>query len=214
MSHNMTPELPDDLNQFAQRLAAFKACSVIIDRDRMLFQAGRAAAQAEFLSNEPNRRTSRAWQSALAMLLAFTLGIGTSFTWHSEKVSSFVFSAKDQVHPDQVTKVIRATDTHSANESDSIALRPAREERGDVSVPNAVTILPSSSSDGGLQTRLALIEQMAEGIPNLGSGQTKPKAALEFAERSHPDPVLSYRSLLRSDGAQTLINQLIKESSL
>ncbi len=57
-----------DLRSLEHRLAAWRPSAGALDRDRMLYDAGRAAAQSE--------GRGRAWRLATATLAVMTLGLG------------------------------------------------------------------------------------------------------------------------------------------
>jgi hypothetical protein len=62
--------MPDELNEIERRLTLLRPASGGLDRDRMLFEAGRASARAE------NRE--RVWAGAVAasIVVALVLGVG------------------------------------------------------------------------------------------------------------------------------------------
>jgi hypothetical protein len=62
--------MPDELNEIERRLTLLRPSSGGLDRDRMLFEAGRASARAE--------TRGRAWAVAVAasMVVAIGLGVG------------------------------------------------------------------------------------------------------------------------------------------
>jgi hypothetical protein len=62
--------LPDELAAFEERLVARSIIAVGIDRDRLMFAAGRAAAEAEAARQSPATRGRWAWPAATAVSLA------------------------------------------------------------------------------------------------------------------------------------------------
>jgi hypothetical protein len=66
-------ELPAELKAFEARLAALSPCGDRLDRDRLMFLAGRAAAEAALVSPQPMPRHTRehkAWPAAFAAMTA------------------------------------------------------------------------------------------------------------------------------------------------
>jgi hypothetical protein len=62
------PDTRDDLTDLERRLAGWQPASDRLDRDRMLFDAGRASARSEI--------RERAWAACSAILLLVSAGLG------------------------------------------------------------------------------------------------------------------------------------------
>ncbi|WP_010583690.1 hypothetical protein [Schlesneria paludicola] len=220
MQQHESFELPNDLNEFAKRLAAFEAHSPISNRDQMVFEAGQAAARTVLLANVSSlERTLHVWQSAAVVLFAFSLGLGASLTLRHEQPPQIVVAERGpSVIPPSTERVpetgILAIRESPAQQLASITPRTGREEPETPNVHSAATAHPASNELAGLQTRLASIEQMVDGLSNSSLTSVNPERTIEFAFRGDPAPVLSHRTLLHGERSQVLINRLIEEPNL
>jgi len=220
MQQNESFELPNDLNEFAKRLASFEAHSPMINRDQMLFEAGQATARTALLADVSSlRRALHAWQSAAVVLLAFSLGLGASLSLRHEQPPQIAVAEREPVLVAPSIERVPETGTRSVQdfsvqELTSIASRQSREERETRNVESAASAPPVSNEIAGLQTRLASIERMIEGLSNSNLTPMNSERAIEFAYRGDPAPVLSHRRLLHGEGSQVLINRLIEEPNL
>lgn len=215
MQQDESFRLSDDLNEFAKRLTSFEARSAMIDRDQLVFEAGQVAARtamhAEFSSL---RRTLHAWKSTAVVLLAFSLGLGVSYSLRQEQPPQNVFVERQP--PVVFPNTDRASDTGlpSVQAVAPIAAHATGEAQERLSAKSTVVATAASAEIAGLQTRLSSIERMIEGLSNSSVIQVNPDSTAEFAHRSEPIPVLNPRMLLHSEGSRALINRFIEEPNL
>jgi hypothetical protein len=210
-------KLPDDLNRFAEQLGSFRPRESQIDRDRMLFEAGRAAVQQTPLeSTAVLTRTLRRWQFAtissstvavsLCVILVMVL---------ADRRSSGLPIAKTMSNPLQS---IRSTNpSNSAGETAQSASKEKTFERGGTlrhaEVSTAVSGRPIEVSR--IQAKqLALVrsidfqlndpERWPERVTSTNGGnRTQPRE----------EPLRSF-SLMKGENSQRMIDQLTEESRL
>ncbi|HEX3599287.1 MAG TPA: hypothetical protein VHU84_04045 [Lacipirellulaceae bacterium] len=77
------PELTPDLKAIEGKLARLLPASARVDRDRLMFEAGRAAARPErpgYIA-EPSRLGGRMWPAATMLMTAASLLLAVSLVW-------------------------------------------------------------------------------------------------------------------------------------
>jgi hypothetical protein len=79
-------ELTPELKALEQQLAALTPAPPRIDRDRLMFEAGRAAGLAERMGDrpEPSSFRSKLWPAAAAMMTAACMLLSTMLIWQRE----------------------------------------------------------------------------------------------------------------------------------
>jgi hypothetical protein len=85
------PELTPDLQAIENRLARLTPAGARVDRDRLMFEAGRATARPErpgYIA-EPSWLGGRAWPAATMLMTAASLFLAVSLVWqrHSFEVA-------------------------------------------------------------------------------------------------------------------------------
>jgi len=89
MSNEREPErreLTPELAALEGRLAGLSPVAARIDRDKLMFEAGRAAAQLEGLGDlaEPSRLGVRLWPAATVIMTAASVLLATMLVWQRE----------------------------------------------------------------------------------------------------------------------------------
>ena len=208
------PELPDDLNDFAATLGSFKATPVAVNRDQMMFEAGRAAARNEqLLSGSTSRRALRIWQSAALMLTAVSAGLGSIVVFHQDPEPRVVFVERElpRLATDSLPEDPRVAGAPVLAEQQaavSVQTLPARPHQ-ELADSNA----PISHAYERLRSRQMLIAKAFN--TRLGSeGPPGPAGAAASTEPSTRESRLTPRSLMLGEQSRIWMNRLIEEPQL
>lgn len=209
-------QLPDDMKAFSSQLESFSARSVSVNRDRLMFEAGQAAARCELSSRSiATRRTIRMWQSAALVLAAVSMGLGTTLVSRPEPAGRFV--AIDLPQPGGQSHDTGEHESESQSTSANglqatlpVQRNPEIETRNDsISERPIVT----STRLDELRSRQSVIDQLIESSSRPGGGASKVQVNSTFAAAT-PHPILSSRLLMAGEKSRIWINNLIEEPSL
>jgi hypothetical protein len=148
---NQHPDEENDLTALERRLAGWRPTTGGLDRDRILFDAGRAAAQAD--------GRSRLWQFTTVALVFVTAGIGGLLTHERSR---------------RLALETQAADRTDLPEPRSLASASVQLVRFEPPGPNSYLALTSqlakavrdlSSPDAGLESRLTQPAGASESSP-------------------------------------------------
>ena len=210
------PQLPDDLNNFATRLAEFKPQTASVDRDQLLFQAGMAAARQERLRvPAASVKALQFWKAAALVLTAVSAGLTTTIAVRPAPQPQVVVIERDLTKTAVVPSVSVA-----ANEEYPSSLEPDSDVSQETPHQPSVHEFAVDSREShqklieGLRTRQDLIAQIAQtGIaPEVARAATDDAGPSLFARPAQPP--LTTRSLMLSVRSKDWINHLIEEPQL
>ena len=208
------PELSENLKSFVSQLSQFQAKSLVSERDQLMFEAGRNAARAEFLSSSKSvSRTVRVWQTAALVLFGVSAGLGTVIGLRPEpQVQTIVVDHNERVnHRDETNNrnvVVPPKVEGNSNlvESDRIIQCP---------VDQKVELADSTSRIGeGLRERRSLIDDAFASVNGNNCRSSFDGVSPAYKEMGPREPEWNARMLLHGEKFQEFINHLTEESSL
>lgn len=198
------PELPDDLKTFARQLETFGARSKSIDREQLMFEAGRTIARDEFhLAAASSRRTLRLWQSAALVFCAVSVGMGTTMMLRPEAESRAIMAHRDAA-PVPVDQSLERT----TNEPESNAVVQAA-----TPVPEVVSV-ESPHASGSLHARQLLVDRLLESDSRSVLAVTESDSSSTVTNLTSSLQPLTPRSLMMGEKSRIWMNRLIEEPKL
>lgn len=213
---NEFPELPDDLNRFAERLAQFRPRTVSSDRDQLIYQAGIAAAGQERLATpSPILRELRLWKSVALLLTAVSAGLATTLAVRPIPQPRVVLIEKDGSGATAERSVSPAANPTTLNDPANDTNVPSESPHSS-SRREVVTDSWESHQQfvEGFRTRRNLIAQIAQtGTPPEAQRETTAGGESPLPARPSQPP-LTGRSLMMSVRSNNWINRLIEEPQL
>ena len=208
------PELPGDLNDFAATLGSFKATPFAVNRDQMLFEAGRAAARNEQIrTGSTSRRVLRIWQSAALMLTAVSAGLGSIVVFHQDPETRVVFVERElpRMSTDSLPETPRIEGAPVLAEQQPPVSVQALAERPREDLTDSNT--PISHAYERLRSRQILIAEAFK--TRLGSeGPPDPAGIAASTEPYTRESRLTPRSLMLGEQSRIWMNRLIEEPQL
>ena len=187
------PELPDELNAFAQQLAHFEPKELPGSREQALFKAGQESMRAELaMSIRRYQRMSRVWQVAASALFMVSVGFGISMVTRHDSPNAVIATAESKSNPLPVE-----------NRSAPIVVAEPDEH------PLDIASIPFDR----LRERQVLIAKAEDGFSK-APDQSDSTSGSRTAPLASQSSNLNSGSLLRGIPSQILIHQMMEDSTL
>jgi hypothetical protein len=224
-------ELSDELNQFARRLYGFQPSSSSLDREQLMFEAGRAAALAEInrtvatpdgtrMTRSASMRVLRFWQTAALLMAAVSLSFATSAVLRGNPEPRLIVVERN-APVSQLT--VAASDVQLVRKQPNLAEKTTAVKIA-VSAGGAnSTVANSTSVDAwsstiaqrpSSQVQQAIEFALANGLSQRdNSGRANVESDEPNRSGTPNEPALSPLSL-RGDSSGLLIHRLVEEYAL
>lgn len=224
-------ELTNELNQFARRLHGFQPSPSSLDREQLMFEAGRAAAFAEINRTSPpqggtrlmrsaSMRVLRLWQTAALLMAAVSLSFATSAVLRGDPEPKMIVVERNAPvsHPTDAASGAQMVHAQPTPAEKTIAVKPEVNVTGaNSSVTNSTSVDVWSSTlaqRSSSQVQKALEFALTNGLSERdNSARTKVMSDEPNRSVTPNEPALSPLSL-RGDSSGLLIHRLVEEYAL
>lgn len=212
-----SPELSDDLAAFEMQLGQFRPTGATVNREQLLFEAGRTAALAEIAAQSDVRRNAvsrvlRVWQSSAIVMTAVSLALTTALLVRNPQTPVIIVERQSSS-----TGAESPRDIEVAPETPKQRFPRQEPPSTQVAISNSAIgdsveqqpSQPTSRFDEILSRELA----MKDGVEFKQDPANTVSPTSELPASVPQEPPLSPRSMMGNQARQT-IDRLMKDSTL